>query len=255
MIQPSNKEAINIAVSFFKGNVALSLAAIAILVTLALLKVVPFIGIAFAFAYSILSFAIQIFVARQIPELQESEAIADVAARTKLGDFLTRHLDIATGGFLGIFLILMVLAMVFIQVLGMSIDSQSINSGNMQALTASIDTTGAIGSLLLMMIVSMWLGYLLPGVMGEVMTSSTFAEAFFKSFLLFNPRFWKRTLNKDYFLLVLLWTVIVFVAAMVISWFTVSIFLLPVALIGIYFLSLYNAAVYYFARELLTKEA
>ena len=255
MIKPSNKEAINIAVNFFKGNVALSLAAIAILVTLALLKIVPFIGIAFAFAYSILSLAIQIFVARQIPELSRSEEMADVAARTKLGDFLTRHLDVATGGFLGIFLIMMVLAMVFVGLIGMNIDIQSMNSGNMEAVAASIYTTGTLGSLLLMMIVSMWLGYVFPGVLGEVMMAPDFGSAFLKSFLLFNPRFWKRTLNKDYFLLILLWTAIVFVAAFILSWFTVSILLLPVALVGLYFLSLYNAAIYFFARELLTKEA
>jgi len=251
MIQPSNKEAINIAVNFFKGNVALSLAAIAILVTLALLKNVPFIGIAFAFAYSILSFAIQIFVARQIPELSGSEEMADVAARTRLGDFLTRHLDMATGGFLGIFLIMMVLATLFIGLLGMSIDIQSMNSGNMEAVAASIYASGATGTLLLMLFLSMWLVYIFPGVMGEVMTAPDFIQAFFKSFLLFNPKFWKRTLNKDYFLLVLVWAAIVYVAAIILSWFTVSIFLLPIALIGIYFLSLYNAAIYLFAHELL----
>ena len=251
MIQPNNKEAINIAVNFFKGNVALSLAAIAILVTLALLKIVPFIGIAFAFAYSILSLAIQIFVARQIPRLSRSEEMAEVAARTKLGDFLTRHLDIATGGFLGIFLIMMVLAMIFLGLMGMNIDVQNLSTGDMQAVTASIYTSGALGALSLILLVSMWLGYIFPAVLGEVIMAPDFNSAFLKSFLLFNPRFWKRTLNKDYFLLILLWTAIVFVAAIILAWFTASIFLLPIALIGLYFLSLYNAAIYFFARELL----
>jgi len=251
MIQPSNKEAISIAVNFFKGNVALSLAAIAILVTLALLKIVPFIGIAFAFAYSILSLAIQIFVARQIPRLSRSEEMAEVAARTKLGDFLTRHLDIATGGFLGIFLIMMVLAIIFLGLMGMNIDVQSLSTGDMQAVTASIYTSGALGALSLILLVSMWLGYIFPAVLGEVIMAPDFNSAFLKSFLLFNPRFWKRTLNKDYFLLILLWTAIVFVAAIILAWFTASILLLPIALIGLYFLSLYNAAIYFFARELL----
>lgn len=252
MIRPSNQEAINIAANFFKGNVALSLATIAILVTLALLQYVPFLGLAFALAYAILSFEVQVYLARQIPEISGSEEMADVAARTKLGDLLTRHLDIAAGGILGYFTISLALGLLFMATFGATVDMSAIQGRDMQAFMAAISTSGAMGVMLLFMLVLLWLTYLFPGVTGEVMAAERFGPAFMKTFLLFSPKFWKRTFNKDYFLLILLWSVIVFVAAVVLSWFTASILLIPIALIGAYFLSLYNAAVYRFARELLS---
>ena len=252
MIQASNKEAINIAANFFKGNVALSLAAIAILVTLALLQYVPFLGVAFALAYAILSFEVQVYLARRIPELSRSEEMADVAADTRLGDLFTRHLEVATGGVLGYFTISLALVLIFMMMFGMTVDMSAVKANDMEAFAAAISTQGAIGVMLLFLLILLWLGYIFPGVTGEVMAAEGFGPAFTKTFLLFNPGFWKRTFNRNYFLLILVWSVIVFVAAMVLSWFTVSILLIPIALIGVYFLSLYNAAVYFFARELLS---
>jgi len=253
MVQPSNKEAIAIASNFFKGNVALSLAAIGILITIALLKMVPVIGIVFAFAYPILSFAIQIYVGREVPDLPNAEAMADVAGRTKLSDLFTRHIDLAAGGFLGFFLILMLFSMLMMGLLSASVDLETLNTGDMQAMLASISTSGALGSLIFILLLGMWLGYLMPGVMGEVILAENFNAAFKKSFLLFSPSFWKRTFSKEYFILIMIWSVIVFFGAVIFSWLAASILLLPVALVGIYFLSLYNAVIYVFARESLKK--
>ena len=249
MSHGGNKEALQIASGFFKGNIALSLGAIAILLTIALLKLVPIIGVVFAFAYPILSFAIQIYVAREVPGLRDPEEMAAVAQRTKLGDLFTRHLDVAAGGFLGFMLILMALLMLFFALFSASVDLQTLQSGNEQAIIAALSTSGALGTILFFLVLAMWLGYLMPGVMGEVLLAENFIEAFRKSFLLFSPGFWKRTFTKEYFLLIMIWSVIVFVGAMILSWIAVSIILLPVALIGAYYLSLYNAVVYVFARE------
>jgi len=134
----------------------------------------------------------------------------------------------------------------------MTVDMSAVKANDMEAFAMAISTPGAIGVMFLFLLVALWLGYIFPGVTGEVMAAEGFGPAFMKTFLLFNPKFWKRTFNKDYFLLILLWSVIVFVAAVVLSWFTVSILLIPIALIGVYFLSLYNAAIYFFARKLLS---
>jgi hypothetical protein len=244
-----NKEALEIAAAFFKGNVTLSLSAIAILILIALLKTVPVVGIIFAFAYPILSFAVQIYVAREVPGLQRPEEMEKVARRTGLGDLFTRHLEIAAGGFLGFFLILMSLSMIFLWMMSFSVDIQTLSADNMEALAASVTASGATGTFFLFLLIGMWLGYLMPGIMGEVILADGFGEAFRRSFLLFSPAFWKRTFSREYFQLVLIWSLIVFAAAMIISWIAVSILLLPVALVGVYFLSLYNAVVYVFARE------
>ena len=58
MTKAGNKEAFNLAVDFFKGNIALSLAAIGILIAVALMQMVPIVGIVFGFAYPILSLAV-----------------------------------------------------------------------------------------------------------------------------------------------------------------------------------------------------
>jgi len=249
MIRPSNMEALNLAGAFFKGNVSLNLAAIGILIAIALMKFIPIVGIIFAFAYPILSFAVQIYVARLVPQAQSAEDVSHAAEETKLGDFFTRHLDIAAGGFLGFFLILMIFSILFFAALSGSVDIRAMESGNAEAMMASISTAGAMGTMSLFMLIAMFLGYFFPGVMGEVMLSEDFTSAFKKSFSLLLPSFWKRTFTKEYFLLILVWSIIVFAAALVLSWIAVSIFLLPVALIGIYFLSLYNAVIYVFAKE------
>jgi len=253
MIKAGNKEAMGLATDFFKGNIALSLGAVALLILIALLKMVPLVGIVFAFAYPVLSFAIQIYVAREVPGLQTPEEMITVARRTKLGDLFTRHLDIATGGFLGFFLILMILFTLFMWLMSFSIDIQTLNTENMEAFAASITTSGALGTLFFFMLLGMWLGYLMPGVMGEVILAENFTDAFKKSFLIFSPRFWKRTLTRDYFLLILVWSAVVFIAALLLSWIALSIILMPVALIGVYLLSLYNAVIYVSAREALAE--
>jgi len=141
--------------------------------------------------------------------------------------------------------------MLFMAMIGGSVDMQTVSGSDMEAFAASISTSGTLGTLSLFLILSMVLGYLLPGVMGEVLLAESFGDAFKKSWKLFSPSYWKRTLNGDYFMLVLIWSAIVFVAALILSWLAVSIILLPVALIGIYCRSLYNAVIYVFAHRYL----
>ncbi len=252
MVEANNKEAINLAVHFFKGNVALSLAAIVILLILVFMQYIPFFGIGFAIAYAILSFEIQIYLARNIPNLSSSEEMAKVAANTKLGDLLSRHLDIAAGGILGYFTISMLTGLLFMVVFGSVIDMNALRSMDMQSLAAQLSKPDVISAILFFVLIALWLGYFFPAVTGEVMMAESFGAAFTKTFLIFSPKLWKRAFNKEYFTLILLWSIIVFVAAFILSMLSFSILFLPIFLIGIYFLSLYNAAIYLFARNLLS---
>jgi len=253
MKEAGNKEAVQVALEFFKGNYALNLGAAAILIILALLKGIPLLGIFFAFAYPILSFAVQIYVAREAAGVERPEEMRDVARQTKLNDLFTRHLDIAAGGFLGLFLIMLLLLFLFAALMGSAVNLQAVSQGDLQSAVASAAGSGAILGMLLLMLLMLWLGYVIPGVMGEVIFAESFSEAFRKSLLLFSPSFWKRTLNGNYFRLILLWSIIVFVAALVLSAIGSTFILLPVALLGIYLISLYNAAIYLFARNALSE--
>lgn len=250
MKQFGNSEAIDIAFGFFKGNVALSLAAAAVLVIVALLSRIPIAGVIFAFGYTILSLEIQVYVARHIPDDNNSDEIDEIAEKTRLGDFLSRYLDVAAGGFIGFFLITLLLVLLFAMVL----DGFSGIGNTATMLQSMLSVVGGTLALLLLLLL-FWFGYLLPGVTGEVLMSDGFGPAFKASLLFFSPRFWKRTLNKHYFVLVAIWSVIVFFAALILGFFFQIIWLLPIGLIGAYFLSLYNAALYRFARERLSSEA
>ncbi|WP_456394115.1 hypothetical protein, partial [Nitratifractor sp.] len=205
MQNPGNKEAMQIALEFFKGNYALNLGAAAILIVMALLKGVPLLGIFFAFAYPILSFAVQIYVAREAAGVERPEAMREVAGRTKLGDLFSRHLDIAAGGFLGLFLIMLLLLFLFAALIGSAVNLQAVSQGDLQSAVASAASSGTVVGMFLLMILMLWLGYVIPGVMGEVIFAESFTEAFRKSLLLFSPSFWKRTLNGAYFRLILIW--------------------------------------------------
>ncbi len=251
MQHAGNKEAVQIALEFFKGNYALNLGAAAILIILALLRGIPLLGIFFVFAYSILSFAVQVYVARRAAEVEHPQEMRDVARESKLGDLFIRHLDIAAGGFLGFFLIMLLLLVIYVALIGSGITLMAVSQGDLQSAVASAGGSGAILGMFLLMLLILWLGYVIPGVMGEVISAESFTEAFRKSLLLFSPSFWKRTLNGAYFRLILIWSIIEFVAALVLTAIGSTFILLPVALLGIYLISLYNAAVYLFASKAL----
>ena len=252
MTKAGNKEAFSLAVDFFKGNIALSLAAIGILIAVALLQMVPIVGIVFGFAYPILSLAVQVYVGRQAAAVSSESEMIEAAARTKLGDLFVKHIDVATGAFLGFFILLALLSILFFALMGSAFDMQTLQSNNAEAFYASMDISRVMGTAILFLIVMMWLGYLMPGVLGEVILAEDFSDAFRKSLRFFSPGFWKRTFNKDYFILVFIWSIVIFVAGLVISWLFASIFLAPIALLALYCVSLYNAAVYVFAAQSLS---
>lgn len=249
MQKGGNKEAFSLAIEFFKGNIALSLGAIGILIAVALLQLVPIVGIVFSFVYPILSLAVQVYVGRHVPEIGEEREMGAVAARSTLSDLFLKHIDIAAGGFLGLFSIMLFFGMILLLLFSGSVDMNALATDNTEAFMASVNIGAMMGGLTIMLLLVMWLGYLTPGVMGEVILSDNFSQALRRSFLFFSPSFWKRTFTKEYFLLVLVWSLVVFVAGLVASWLFASIFLSPVALILLYGIALYNAAVYVFAAQ------
>ncbi len=251
MRKAGNKEAFGLAVEFFKGNIALSLGAIGILIAVALLQMIPIVGVVFAIAYPILSLAVQVYVGRLAALVEDEAQMEKEAARSSLSDLFIKHIDIAAGAFLGFLIIIMLLSFLLFFILGGAVDVQALMAGNTQQIEASMNVGAFMGGMFFFMILVMWLGYLTPGVLGKVILSDDFASAFRSSLLFFSPSFWKSTFNKDYFVLVLIWSIVIFVAGMVISWLFVSILLSPIGLLALYCLSLYNAAVYVFSAQTL----
>lgn len=251
MVDRSNITALKLAVSFFKGNYALSFASIAILLVLSIFSILPLIGILFVFGYSILSLAIQIYFGKKIKTIEKEEEIEEIASQTKIGDFLTKYIAEAAGAFLGLFLIS--LAFVFIFTVLATIFGGSFTMEEIQGMSDQEKIFYMMGAFsvpsTIILIIGGFLLYVFPAVMGEVFLSEGFNEAFKKVFLLVNPSFWKKTFNKNYFILIVVWSIIVFIFAVISLILSSTVILLPVVLILAYLLSLYNSAIYVFAKE------
>ncbi len=250
MLERSNKTAIAAAWAFFKGNYALNFAAIAILILLNLFGMLPIIGMLFIFAYSIMSMAVQIYFGRALMEVNSLDELSDVAAETRIGELLTSYLQTAAGAFLGFFLIFLLFSLLFGVALSMSVDMDQLQGGMMSEMqmVAMMRAGGVVGILFLVLLA--FLFYFIPGVLGEIIKSDDFTEAFKRSFWIFLPSYWKRCFNKDYFLLVLVWSLILLGVGIVMIALASSIILLPLVLVVAYIVSLYNAAIYVFAADL-----
>ncbi len=250
-MQKSNKTAMMLAWGFFKGNYALNFGAIGILALLYIFGMIPVIGMLFIFAYQIATLSIQIYFSRAVRSVNSVEQIEQIAAKTRIGEFFTQYLQEAAGGFLALFLI----SLLFVMLFGVSIASSSNfdveqlqNGAMVQASIQSMVFT-SIPSMVLLLIV-MVLFYFFPAVLGLIMRAEGFNEAFKRGFLLFSPTLWKKCFNKEYFILIFVWSLILMAAAFIVLFLSLTIVLLPLLLIFIYILSLYNAAVYTFAADI-----
>ncbi|MRI83027.1 MAG: hypothetical protein C6I00_01275 [Nitratiruptor sp.] len=244
---PSNKTALLAAWNFFKGNYGLHFGTIGILVLLNLFGVLlPFVGILFIFAYSIFSLSIQIYFARTILEAGTPQELQEAAAQTRIGPFLTTYLPQASGGFLALLLLFILLFFLFSGILLASGELQEeMDPARMEEMAQSLTlpVLFLLGALLTLL-------YAFPGAMGRLMVSEDFFSAFKAPFTLFTPSLWRGIFNRRYFLLVMGWSLITTLATILFMALASTLLLLPVALVGAYLVTLYNGALYTFAWEL-----
>ena len=249
-MEKSNKTAMVLAWSFFKGNYALNFAVIAILILLNLLGMIPIIGMLFILGYSILSLSVQIYFGRGVDRAQKPEDMAELAAQSKIADVLSAYLHVAAGAFLALFAISLVFMALFGMLIGMSGSMDAMQNGvaAQAQMEVMLGTSGAMG--LVLILIAAFLFYFFPAVMGRVIRSDTFVDGFKNVLLLFSPTLWKACFNKEYFVLVLIWSLILMGVGIVMIALSATIVLLPVVLVIAYLLSLYNAAIYVFAADL-----
>ncbi len=255
-MRPSNKTAFDLAWNFFKGNYALNFAAMAILIVLNILGMIPILGILFIFAYSVFSLAIQVYFGKKMQNAVTPEDMAAVAAQTKIRDLFMEHVDVASGAFLAFLMLGIVFGLLFAIVAGMgagmmheSMQMQSMGMHGEEQMTMMVMSGMGIGGFLLLLI-ALFLAYFFPAVMGKVILADDFVSGFKNAFLIFSPSLWKSCFNKDYFLLILIWSIIIFVALLIIFALSATLILLPLGLVIAYILALYNAAIYVFAAQL-----
>ncbi len=253
---PSNKTAFDVAWNFFKGNYALNFAAMAILIVLYILGMIPLLGILFIFAYSVFSLAIQVYFGKKMQSAATPQDMAEVAANTKIRDLLMEHIDVAAGAFLAYLILGIVFGLLFAIFAGMgagmmheSMQMQGMGMHGEEQMAMIMMSGMGVGGFIVLLVV-LFLAYFFPGVMGKVILADDFVGGFKNAFLIFSPTLWKSCFNKDYFLLILLWSIIIFVALILIFALSATLILLPLGVVLAYILSLYNAAVYVFAAQL-----
>ncbi len=252
---PSNATAMRLAWHFFKGNYALNFSALAILVVLSLLGALPIVGLLFFGAYTILSFSAQIYFGRHVAQVGEPVQMEEVAKKTRLGEYLTTYLPQAAGGFLAFFAISMLFGILFTLAAATApaaAATQAVPAGGAgmaEAIAGQILMAISPASLVVLLL-AVGLLYIFPAVAGRIIFSDDFAQAFRAGFLLFSPSLWKKSFNRDYFLLVAGWSLVVFGFVLLSMALSATVILLPLSLVLAYILSLYNAAIYVFAERL-----
>lgn len=239
----SSVDALKLAWSWIKGNWQLNIVAFLIFLGLEVLSLIPIAGYLFGFAILLATISTQAYIAKKALSgaLADEKATEEEAKKTTLNEYLGNNLVIAAGAALG-YAILYVAVMVIVWgVFTAMLNSWTYYFDPMKVLTPVILIGTIVGSMVL---------YVVPAVMGEIVVSETFAEAFKKVFYLFNPKVWKSCLNKEYFAFVVVWMLIVagLVAASLLS--IMSLVLIPVGIFLLYFLDVYSAFIYAYANKI-----
>lgn len=263
----TNQNAFNYAWKFIKNNWELTVLTILVEIGFTILGFIPIVGVLFGLLLGLVVFNEQIYFGKAVIASRDNEEkIEDFSHKAKLEDFLFKYLGIAIGSYLAFLIIFIVIGAVFV---GLSIASMgesmyymsnlnSLSGGNLDSLMASVYSWHAgilelIIMLLLLIVIGM-ISYIYPAIMGEVIKSNSFGEAFQKTFWLFNVNFWKKSFNKRFFMFVFIWSLIVLGLVAMGGIWSVDKYFIPLGMFVFYFLGLYNGAVFVFASDLLEDE-
>ncbi len=248
----TNKEAINIAYSFFRANIGISLGIVTIMAVAIILQTLPTIGSIFAIIYAILTLSIQIYIGRSVWSIDTPKDIKDIASNANIKDILLSAYSEAIGATMGFLLITILFMMLFGYIISQTIDlellQKAISANNVEAVSDMLFKAFTSPAMIIFFIIVLLFTYLVPAVIGRVMVSESAGEAFVASMGFFHPTVWKRVFtNGSYAKIVTIWSLILFVAFMILSILFSSLILLPLGFVVLYMLLLYNAVIYAFA--------
>lgn len=240
------KESLSDSWAFFKQNMTLSFIAMAIMLVLFLLSIVPIVGIVFNLLFGIVIISMQVYVGKSIIDSGSKEEFFEKVKTTQIGEFLGKYLSIGVGAWLGYFVISMVLVILSVVLMAMLGGLGSLQD----AMSGSDEATGGgiVIAALIIFLFSAIFAYIYPLVFGKVLSSNNLSEAFKSVFLLLSPSIWKKSFNGEYFLLVLFWSLIGFAGILLTIFFMFTLILSPIAVFIIYLLTIFTASVCMHAR-------
>jgi hypothetical protein len=253
-----NRKAFDYAISFIRGNITISLIAVTILMILSLMKQTGgSAGVLFVIVYSILATSIQVYVAKSAYEADSSQDMSSRAEKSKLSSLLFEHIGIATGSSLGLLILMSALLIpfsyMFAQSAGEELMREVMEKGITDDFIIFLQSWKAQKIILSLMSILAIVSYIMPAVMGKSYMSDSFSQAFGRVFLIFSPSLWKSSFNKNYFTLIVIWSIVVSIAFLLIMEMSKILYLLPIVLIASYTVSLYNGILYIFSLSTLSE--
>ena len=247
------KQAYSLAWRFFTQNKLASFLAMAVIVGLYVLSIIPIIGLVISIAAGIALFGLQTYVAKTLLEAKSDEEYDEMVQNSGVKEILTKYFSVASGGFVG-FLIIQIIAMVLMFTsIAMSIGLETLANLNSEMMPPEekleiFQSVGLMG--IVFVIVLLFLGYIYPIVLGKVYSSENFAEAFASAFSMFSPSVWKASLNGQYFLMVTMLHLSIILITIAMMLCIMSLVLIPVAMFLFYLMLLYVSTTAVLAKEI-----
>ena len=239
-MKESNDSSLYLSWVFFKNNLGVSFGVIGVLFALMLLSMIPYLGFVFSLMEGFLIISIGAFFAKKIVNCNSESEMVDISKNTTFKSFLFDNISMAVGVYLGS-LIVFILIFAIIGVLG------ALAGNEIEAMYYTDHISSLAVILIIIDVVLLIIAfYIYPAVVGEAYMCGNFTDAFKKMFLFFNPKFWKKTFNAKYMILVFIW-MMVFPSALILS--VLGMFVL-VGFVLLFILSLYSAGIYGYAYNI-----
>jgi len=234
------KLSFHLAWNFFTKNKMLSLFIILALFGMALLSMIPILGLVFSMMLMAMFFSLQVTIGKLVYQSESLENYYSGVAKLTLKEALVGRLGVAFGYFVGffvveiaLFIVLGILAVIF----GASDAFVDLANGLEPASAAGLGMLIFVFGLIMLFI-----SYIFPIVVGGIYKEETFGGAFKALFKMFSPQTWKASLNLNYFLLVIVWMLTIFAIGLLATFSFATLVLIPVGIFLFYFLALFSSA-------------
>ncbi len=238
----------------WKNSVVIALA----LLVLSLLQIIPFLGLIFGVVQSVILYSMGYWVADRLKWGSDVESfrsrMRDESERSIIFEFLTP----AAGFYVGFMLFSIVMALITLAIFWLSggfemvVQLQqplgvNVTPEQMYAFYAQIFAFSS-PAILFILITSLFFGYVWPLVYGYALQQRSFTDAINAVFMLFSTTFWKASFTASYFKLVSIWMIVLFGAAILMSFTLAAFVLFPLFILilmwTVYFTSIVSAEAY-----------
>lgn len=228
------------SINAVKSNWGLALSWSAIFFVLMLISVVPLIGFVASILYSAFMNAFVICVADRLFS-NKGKGVNSVFAEMKIGEVFSSYIGSGFGLWLGLALISIGLAVVFLILAfvfgGMGAITDMVQYGNVGGGTA----TSLFVVIALFFIVGMWVFYVMPMVVARVVEkgASKFEAGFMGAISLFHPNTIKESFSNSYLKIGGIWTLVASVGILLFVIAIMLIITLPVAILILYWMNIF----------------